>query len=265
MMNTQFDNVDPNATAEHTTAVQINNPITVTVESLVETYATTFQLFATKTAENSLKMCKVVSQAKKNLGQIDFSKFCCEIGLREESSTIRKYLAIGDRYEQFIEYADRLPNSWTNIYLITQISADKFVEIIEGAVTLADATANDIHTLINNGQPKSKMIDKKHNRFLDEAALKVFFERNPTTVEWNTLKMGVKALIERSNLKIRFEWSDKFEKNHKIQLRSNERNAKEKRKHDKNLQKKIDQRNLYVHPLFDFGDMYDPELGDFVS
>lgn len=116
--------------------------------------------YAEKTVENTLKMCKVVSLAKEDMKAVEYSKFCKEIGLKEESSTVRKYLAIGQRYDQFIEYADRLPNSWTSLYSITQIPAEKFVELIEGATTFSDFTANDLKQLLNEGSiesPKKKI------------------------------------------------------------------------------------------------------------
>jgi len=234
--------------------VEVKGAATVVVESKVDAYTNQFFYYAEKTVENTLKMCKVVSLAKEDMKAVEYSKFCKEIGLKEESSTVRKYLAIGQRYDQFIQYADRLPNSWTSLYSITQIPAEKFVELIEGATTFSDFTANDLKQLLNGGSVESPKKKDISGNFLKTPAAQIYFDRIPTTVDWNTLKMGIKILVEKKDSGIRIEWSDIFEKNHKRQLRKNELNAKQKRRSAKESQRKIDQQDFYNHPLFEIQD-----------
>ncbi len=89
--------------------------------------------------------------AKATLPKADFLKFCNEIGQKATDSTIRKYLAIGCAYDKFIEYADKLPNSWTTLYLITQIPADIFSELIKGNESLTNLRGAQIKRMISIG------------------------------------------------------------------------------------------------------------------
>ena len=54
--------------------------------------------FAVKTAQSTVEMCRVVSEAKKTLSSSEYSEFLNDIGHKSETSTIRKYLAIGEQY-----------------------------------------------------------------------------------------------------------------------------------------------------------------------
>ena len=70
-----------------------------------EQFVQNFHGFAKKTAQSTLEMCKVVYDAKHTLTNDNFDSFCREIGQKSSDSTIRKYLAIGEKYDDFINYA----------------------------------------------------------------------------------------------------------------------------------------------------------------
>ncbi len=89
-------------------------------------YVAAFKKGVEKTARATLEMCRVVYEAHRVLDNYQFQNFCIEIGYRDNSSTIRKFIAIGKVYPRFIQYADQLPCAWTTIYQITQIPADDF-------------------------------------------------------------------------------------------------------------------------------------------
>lgn len=226
-------------------------------------YAASFNSFAIKTAQSTLEMCRVVHEAKKDLSKSEFDKFCIAIGRKEEEkdSTVRKYLAIGERYADFIAYADRMPNSWTSIYLITTIPADKLLNLINEAKSLKNLTAQQIKQLISD--ESSNQEQKKS--IIDESAVSIFFTRQPTTVEWNTLKVQLNILLDVKALNIRFEFSKKFENRHKKNKKENAADAKMKRKMKKQSQKKIDEQDFVYSPLFDYGGGYDYALGKFVG
>lgn len=89
-------------------------------------YVAAFKLGVEKTARATLEMARVTYEARQALDDYQFENFCKEVGYRDSSSTIRKFIAIGKVYPRFIEYADQLPCAWTTIYQITQIPADDF-------------------------------------------------------------------------------------------------------------------------------------------
>jgi hypothetical protein len=89
-------------------------------------YVAAFKRGVEKTARATLETCRVTYEARQALDNYQFENFCKEVGYRDSSSTIRKFIAIGKVYPRFIEYADQLPCAWTTIYQITQIPADDF-------------------------------------------------------------------------------------------------------------------------------------------
>ena len=130
-----------------------------------EQFVQDFHGFAKKTAQSTLEMCKVVYDAKHTLTNDNFDSFCREIGQKSSDSTIRKYLAIGEKYHDFINYADRLPNSWTSIYKITQIDSTTFSALVSTDNTFATMKAKDIDLLINpNKASQSKSTQNSSNQ-----------------------------------------------------------------------------------------------------
>ena len=130
-----------------------------------EQFVQDFHGFAKKTAQSTIEMCKVVYDAKHTLTNDNFDSFCREIGQKSSDSTIRKYLAIGEKYDDFINYADRLPNSWTSIYKITQIDSTTFSALVSTDNTFATMRAKDIDLLINpNKSIQSKSTQNSSNQ-----------------------------------------------------------------------------------------------------
>lgn len=237
-----------------------NNFKVIPMKRVATDYVASFNSFAVKTAQSTLEMCRVVYEAKTDLEAKDFEKFCEAIARSHEDSTIRKYLAIGARYNEFIAYADRMPNSWTSIYLITTIPSDKLLEMINDAKSLKNLTAQQIKKLISDEKPA----DNKKS-IIDEVAVSIFFTREPTIVEWNTLKVQLNGLLDVKALNIRFEYTKKFEKRHEKSKKENREAAKLKRQAQKEAQKRIDEQNYVYSPLFDYGDAYDFGLGKFID
>lgn len=89
-------------------------------------YVAEFKRGVEKTARATLETSRVVYEASRMLDSYQFQNFCKEVGYRDGSSSIRKFIAIGKVYPRFIQYADQLPSAWTAIYQITQIPADDF-------------------------------------------------------------------------------------------------------------------------------------------
>jgi hypothetical protein len=130
-----------------------------------ERFFSQYSLFAIKTAQSTVEMCRVVFEAKEELSRDEFSNFCTDIGHKGEDSTIRKYLAIGAAYERLIQYADKLPNSWTSIYKITQIDSTTFSALVSTDNTFATMRAKDIDLLINpNKASQSKSTQNSSNQ-----------------------------------------------------------------------------------------------------
>ena len=107
-------------------------------------YVQEFKRGVEKTARATLETCRVVYEASRVLDNYQFQNFCKEVGYRDSSSSIRKFIAIGKVYPRFIQYADQLPSAWTAIYLITQIPADDFDTYIKHGKRLDQLKGNHL-------------------------------------------------------------------------------------------------------------------------
>lgn len=139
-------------------AVNSDSNINVSVYlSERDKYKTEFNSWSKKTAQSTLEMCRVVYEAKKELGSQDFLKFCNEIGRKGEDATVRKYLKIGEKYDKFYQYAELLPNSWTSIYEITQLPSETFEALVATEHSLANMTGDQLKQLMGKKtEDKSK-------------------------------------------------------------------------------------------------------------
>ena len=129
----------------------------------LERYTSQYTSFAVKTAQSTLEMCRVVYEAKQALSKDDYLEFCNGIWHKSEDSTVRKYLAIGARYHDFIAHANLLPNSWTSIYLITQIPSETFEALVLSGNSLASMSGKELDSLKSIGNSEQTSSDSVQN------------------------------------------------------------------------------------------------------
>ena len=114
-----------------------------------------YSKFAVKTAQSTVEMCRVIFEAKKSLEKSEYIRLLNDVGHKSEDSTIRKYLAIGERYDDLIACTNLLPSSWTSIYQITQIPAESFMAMVATGNSMANLTGAQIKILVDISKPKS--------------------------------------------------------------------------------------------------------------
>jgi hypothetical protein len=112
-----------------------------------------FNLYQRKTAENIIEMGRIVIEAKKR-SELDFDDFCLLIGYPSSSSSIRKLISIGQKYEYLISRSDRLPHAWTVIYEISRMDEAE----IEGHIEKNSITS------LTNGAAVNKLLNSKNKK-----------------------------------------------------------------------------------------------------
>ncbi len=118
-----------------------------------ERFYSEYSHFTVKTAQSTVEMCRVVYEAKNELSSCEYSEFLKDIGHKSETSTIRKYLAIGAQYDKLIQYTNLLPNSWTSIYTITQLSSDTFDALAATDTDMSKMSGKEIKILLGMSKP----------------------------------------------------------------------------------------------------------------
>ena len=120
-----------------------------------ERFFSEYSKFAVKTAQSTVEMCRVIFEAKKSLEKSEYIRLLNDVGHKSEDSTIRKYLAIGERYDDLIACTNLLPSSWTSIHKITQIPAESFMAMVATGNSMANLTGAQIKILVDISKPKS--------------------------------------------------------------------------------------------------------------
>jgi hypothetical protein len=68
-------------------------------------YVFWFRAQQRKTAKATLEMCRTTYEAYKTLSESEFASFCVDIGHSDNSSTIRKFIAIGNLIRNLLQQA----------------------------------------------------------------------------------------------------------------------------------------------------------------
>ena len=122
----------------------INNQTSLNSDSSVVQLATDFKNYFVKSADNILEMARVVTQAYQDLKGQRYKEFCHLIGFETQSSTLKKLLKIGEKYDLLKKNINALPASWTTLYQISLISSDDIVKYVDSGIINPDLKAKDL-------------------------------------------------------------------------------------------------------------------------
>ena len=166
------------------------------------------------TARETLSMCRLVYEANKSLNSAEFATFCEEIGYKDYSSVIRKFIVIGKIQPRLIAYADRLPASWSSIYSLTQIPAQVFENMIEMKRSFKEMTVSAINKLVKETRDLNNLDDiikpalltseEKSDKVLGATVVaSIYFTKMPDDLDWHAFE---KAMMEvQANLPVRVQ------------------------------------------------------------
>lgn len=131
----------------------------------IEKYSQQFLSLAKASTENTVAMCEVLHKAKLEFKEKDnknvlFQELCKTIGYTKGANdpTIKKFLRIGESAERFRPYLDRLPNSWTTLYEITQLDDALFDRAIEEGAINIKMLGKEVKSLKQANLPASEKL-----------------------------------------------------------------------------------------------------------
>lgn len=170
-------------------------------------YVSMFKDTEKRTALATLKMCRVVYEAKKSLDECDFSDFCKAIGYTDESSVIRKYCSIGKVQPRLVQYADQLPSEWSKIYTITQIPARAFENFAKDGYDFRNLKGKDLTALLEATRVEQnieKLLprDKDSREFV--VAKVMFTKPIVDTYDWRAIKKALAEVESRLPIHVQF-------------------------------------------------------------
>lgn len=95
----------------------------------VQDYVNQYRISLTKTAHSIIELGLTVYTAKIKLGK-DFKEFCNQIGSQPNSSTIKKWIKIGEKAELLRKHEEHIPSDWTTVYQLARLSQEQFDELV---------------------------------------------------------------------------------------------------------------------------------------
>jgi hypothetical protein len=126
-----------------------------------------------------LNIANVFLQAKHDLSKHGFDEFLALTKYAKKSSSVRKWLRIGDAYVRLAPLADRLPPNWSTIYKLAKLKAHELDALIAADVLKNNMTAKDIDDELN---PKRKVSVVQIALEFDTSIDAVSFEKEYQTV-----------------------------------------------------------------------------------
>jgi hypothetical protein len=178
-------------------------------------YVKRYRVAESVSAREILTMCRLVFEANKSLNSAEFSDFCNEIGYKDYSSVIRKFVVIGKIQPRLIAHADVLPASWSSIYSLTQIPAQAFENLLHMNRSFKELTVSEVNKLVKQTRDLNKIdeiikptmmsSEEKNDKILGSTVLaKVYFTKVPDDLDWHAFE---KALLElQANLPVRVQF-----------------------------------------------------------
>lgn len=126
-----------------------------------------------------LNIANVFLQAKRDLSRHQFDEFLALTKYAKKSSSVRKWLQIGDAYVRLAPLVDRLPPNWSTIYKLAKLKAHELDALIAADVLKNNMTAKDIDDELN---PKRKVPVVQIVLEFDTSIDAVSFEKEYQTV-----------------------------------------------------------------------------------
>ncbi len=105
------------------------------------------------TAQNILTIGMFMKEAKNNLSKDDFEQFLLSTHYEAKSSSVRKWIHIGDAYQRLNPIAERLPVAWSTIYKLSKLPVDKFDLLERQNVLNSTTTAREIDDCLKVKNP----------------------------------------------------------------------------------------------------------------
>ena len=196
---------------EYSTPVKFESTVVEDDESIEpksrQQYVWYFKAHQRKTSLSSLQMSRVVYEAHKTLEDHEFSDFCNSIGLKADSSTIRKFIVVGRVYPRLIKYVDQLPAAWTSIYALTQMPADDFERCIKSGYRLCDLSGGEIVELVKKTRQINNLmspfkLDKKEQAY---CIAKVYFTKKMDDLDLRIIQKAFDEISSRLPVKLSIE------------------------------------------------------------
>ena len=123
---------------------------------VVKNLAEQYRKFAKASGEDILGLAETVYLATRELNQRYLEEFYQEVGLDPKGTTARKLKEIGEKLTRFQPYLEKLPNTWTTIYVLAKMDDHEFQRVADSGVLHPFVTLKAIEDVVRSKNPERK-------------------------------------------------------------------------------------------------------------
>ena len=98
---------------------------------IVKSLADQYRTFAKTSGEDILGLAEIIYIANRELNLRFLEEFYQKVGLDPKGTTARKLKEIGEKLTRFQPYLEKLPNTWTTIYVLAKMDDHEFQRVVE--------------------------------------------------------------------------------------------------------------------------------------
>jgi hypothetical protein len=131
----------------------------------VKSLADQYKKFAKASGEDILGLAEIVFIANRELNLRFLEEFYHEVGLDPKGTTARKLKEIGEKLTRFQPYLEKLPNTWTTIYVLAKMEDHDFQRVVDSGVMHPFVTLKAIEDVVHVKKAGSE--EHTFNVFID--------------------------------------------------------------------------------------------------
>ncbi len=143
------------------TAIKVNKQDADVSTVFLDKSVDEFNKYAKQTVVGILEMGRIVYETKQAYAKktAEFEEFCRRVGYKADSSSIKKFKLIGEKYISLKKCADKLPNNWTSLYEISQLATDELNNFIDQGLIHQKVLGAEIKALLKKTKSEGDVLE----------------------------------------------------------------------------------------------------------
>lgn len=120
----------------------------------VSNFASKINELTKNTASNILDIASLMTDAKSELSSDDFNLMLEDTKYSKSSSSIRKWLVIGNSYQRLMPIVKKLPPNWSTIYKLSTLEPAELDLLEKNNIICCSVSAREIDDALSKSQSK---------------------------------------------------------------------------------------------------------------
>jgi hypothetical protein len=133
------------------------------IDAKVDAYVERFKMSMKQTAKSIIDMGNTIYEACRYLGEVPLGQFCDQIEMKSTDPMFKKLKKIGEMHARLEANVEKLPNAWTTIYKLAQMTEDEFVKIVDANILSPDVTAKEINNCLGKTKTRNEIANATSN------------------------------------------------------------------------------------------------------